>query len=78
MHPHLFDLALLLVLLHLILFLLFIVRHLPLSGLLLPQADGIADELRVLLDQVLEAPFLQVLSLRSECILSASKLRHPR
>ena len=40
-----------------------IIRDLLLSGLLSPQGDGVADELTVLLDQILQPALLNVLQL---------------
>jgi len=48
----------------LLVLLILIIRYLLLCGLLSPEGDGIADELRVLLDQVLEATLLKVLKLK--------------
>ena len=40
-----------------------IIRNLLLSSLLSPKRDGVADELTVLLDKVLQSAFLKVLQL---------------
>merc|ERR1719420_2032950 len=59
----LLDLALLLLTLLLVLLLSLVVAHLLLGGLLSPQGDGVRDELRVLLHEVLDALLLEVLEL---------------
>ena len=59
--PYLLNLALLF--LFDLLILVLVIINLLFGGLLSPQADGIVDELAVLLDQVLEAALLQVLQL---------------
>ena len=48
----------------LLLFLILIIRNFLLSCLLSPQGDEVTDELRVLLDQILEAALLKIFQLR--------------
>ena len=56
----------------LLLFLILIIRNFLLSCFLSPQGDGVTDELRVLLDQILEAALLKIFQLRVNSSMMSS------